>query len=76
MGTYEEWKGFKEVLDLFCLETDLKINNENSSFLYSEVNEEIRDRILTILNYKMEPVIVGFKYLGYYLKHLGYFSND
>ena len=63
MGTLEEWQGFKDVLDLFCSATGMAISVEMSSFLFSEI-EAIRDQILSLLPYGMEPIIVGFKYLG------------
>ena len=76
LGTHEEWQGYKEIMYLLCSTTCMKINNEKSSFLYSEVDEVTRDHILSLLPYKMELITLGFKYLGYHLKPLGYCSND
>ena len=76
LGNMEEWSAYKEALDLFCSATGMKISNEKSSLLFNEVDEDIRSKILTLLPYNMEPINTGFKYLGYHLKPLGYWSND
>ena len=54
----------------------MKISIEKSSFLFNEVDEDTRAEIFSPLPYKMDPISVGFKYLGYYLKPLGYCTND
>ena len=54
----------------------MKISDEKSSFLYNDIDETCRARIFSLLPYKMEPLDVGFKYLGYYLKPSGYCVND
>ena len=75
LGTYEEWRAYKDVLDLFCSTSGMSISMEKSSFLYSEVDVQTRDSIASILPFKMEALIEGFKYLGYRLKPLGYCTN-
>ena len=72
----EEWHGYKEILDLLCSSTRMKISIEKSSFLYNEVEEVTKAEIFSLLPYKMDTITVGFKYLGYYLKPLGYCTND
>ena len=52
------------------------ISVEKSSFLFNEVEDEVLDRISTLLPYKLDPIEVGFKYLSYYLKPLSYGIND
>ena len=76
LGTLEEWLVYKENLDLFCLASGMSIIVDKSSFLFNDVDEGIRNDILTILPYKMDPIDEGFKYLGYRLKPLGYGIND
>ena len=67
---------YKQLLDLFCFTTSMQISGKKSSFLYNAINEHTKENIAAILPYKMEPLSVGFKYLGFYLKPLGYHVND
>ena len=76
MGTVEEWQHYKEILDTFCSATGMEINVAKSSFLFNDIDETIRHRICNFLPLKMEPLTFGFKYLGYYLKSLGYGIKD
>ena len=76
LWTLEELQNYKELLALFCLAAGMKISVEKSSFLYNEIDEPTRSRIFSLLPFKMDPLPVGFKYLGYYLKPLGYCVND
>ena len=52
------------------------ISSEKSSFLFNDIDDDTRRNITDLLPYKMEPIIKGFKYLGYRLKPLGYRTND
>ena len=52
------------------------IGLDKSSYIYNEMDEEVLDKISALLPYKMGPIQVGFKYLGYYLKPLSYGIND
>ena len=54
----------------------MEINAEKYAFLFNNVDEPVRHQIYNIMPYKMEPMVVGFKYLGYYLKLLGYSIKD
>ena len=76
LGTLGEWKHYKELLDLFCSATGMEINDEKSSFLYNDMDEHSRENTFALLPFKMEPLSMGFKYLGYYLKPLGYCVNE
>ena len=40
------------------------------------MEDEVLNSILVLLPFKMDPILVGFEYLGYYLKPLGYGIND
>ena len=76
VGTVEEWQHFKILLDLFFLATGMSISEEKSSFLYNEIDDIVRDSVVDILTFKMDPLSMGFKYLGFYLKPMGYHAND
>ena len=54
----------------------MSISNEKSFFLFSEIDDDTRFHIHSLLPYKMEPITIGFKYLGYPLNPLGYYTND
>ena len=54
----------------------MEINADKSSFLFNNIEEPVRQQIFNLMPYKMEPIVVGFKYLGYYLKPLGYGIKD
>ena len=68
VGTLEEWKDFDEILVVFSSASGMCISMEKSSFLYSEVEEEILSGISRFIPYKMDPIMANFKYLGYFLK--------
>ena len=76
LGIVEEWKNYKKLLDTFCYATGMKISVAKSSFLYNDIDETVRSRISTLFPFKMEPLTSRFKYLGYYLKPMGYSIND
>ena len=54
----------------------MDINVDKSSFLYNNIDESVRQQISNFFPYKMEPIAAGFKYLGNYLKPLGYGIKD
>ena len=76
VGTVEEWSAYKDALDLFCSASGMTVSIEKSSFLYQNVDVDIRNKIAEFLPFRMEPLTVGFKYLGYHLKPLGYHTSD
>ena len=76
LGTVEEWQNYKDILDTFCSTTGIEISVAKSSFLYNDINDTVRSRISSLLPFKMKPLTSRFKYLGYYLKPLGYGIND
>ena len=75
-GTLTEWIAFEVILSTFCKASGMCISLDKSCFLYSNVDVDIRTDIAQELPYKMEPIIIGFKYLCYFLKPLGYKIND
>ena len=72
LGIVDEWIAYKEALDLFWSATGMSVSLEKSSFLFDDVDEEIRLHISALLPFKMDPIYTGFKYLGYHIKPLGY----
>ena len=71
VGTVEEWEAYKDALGLLCSATGMMVSTEKSSFLYHKVDDGTRCLISTFLPYNMEPISLGFKYLGFRLKPLG-----
>ena len=76
IGTLSEWMAFEVILSTFCKASGMNISLEKSCFLYNNVEEDIILDIARVLPYKMEPITSGFKYLGYFLKPLGYKVSD
>ena len=72
----DEWNAYKEALDLLCSATCMTVSIEKSSFLFHDVDEDTRRHISALLPFKIDPVTIGFKYLGYRLKPLEYRSTD
>ena len=75
-GTLSEWMAFDVILGTFCKALGMCISIDKSCFLHNNVDVDIRTDISRALPYKMEPLTTGFKYLGYYLKPLGYKVSD
>ena len=64
-GNLEEWEAYKENMDLFCSSSGMSINLDKFDYLFNNLNEEVRMGISTIFPFKMDPIELGFKYLGY-----------
>ena len=75
-GNLLEWMAFDVILGTFCQASGMCISIDKSCFLYNNVDVDIHTDIARGLPYKMEPLTTGFKYLGYYLKPLGYKVRD
>ena len=75
-GTWLEWTDFDVILSTFCKASGMCISVDKSCFLFNHVDEDILGGISRVLPYKMEPIVSGFKYLGYFLKPLGYKVSD
>ena len=75
-GSLYEWMTFEVILSTFCKESGMSISLEKSSFLFNNVDEDSLLSIARVLPYKMDTISIGFKYLGYFLKPLGYKIND
>ena len=48
------------------------ISIDKSGFLFNELDEGVLNNILNYLPYKVDPIHMGFKYLGYFIKPLRY----
>ena len=74
--TFEEWVAFKVILDTFCTASGMCINLDKSCFLFNNVEEGILNKISCTLSLNFEHISKGFKYLGYFIKPLGYLVKD
>ena len=63
-------------MNAFCLTSGMCISMDKSGFLFNNVEEEVLNSINGFLPYKLDPITQGFKYLGYYIKPLGYEVKD
>ena len=75
-GTIDEWSAYKGALDLFCGVSGMSVSPLKSSFLYQNVDSVFRGKLAELFPFKMDPITVGFKDLGFYLKPLGYHTSD
>ena len=75
-GTLSEWMAFDVILSTFCKASGMCISMEKYSFLFSNLDVDVGADIARFMPYKMDPITIGFKYLGYHLKPFGYKSND
>ena len=75
-GTLSDWMAFEVLLSSFCKASRMIISVDKSCFLYNNVEVDIRLDIAQAFPYKMEPISSGFKYLGHFLKPLGYRVSD
>ena len=76
IGTFEEWMAFKVILDILCEESGMQINLDKSCFLHNDLDADLLRRIIGFLPYRFEHINKGFKYLGYFIKPLGYLVKD
>ena len=75
-STLPEWISFDVILKAFCKASGMTISIDKSSFLFNNVNSDTLGDIARVLSYKIEPITSGFKYIGFYLKPLGYKVRD
>ena len=71
-GTLQEWDAFDIILETFCNASGMSISIDKSCFLHNNIDTVILTDFSRVLPYQMEPIHTGFKYLGFYLKPLGY----
>ena len=76
LGIFEEWVAFKVILDTFCAASGMCINMDKSCFLFNNVEKGILNRISRSLSFKYDHISLGFKYLGCFIKPLGYLMKD
>ena len=75
-GTLLEWMAFDAILSTFWKASGMCISMEKSILLFDNVDNDILLDISGFMPYKMDPLTTGFKYLGYFLKPLGYNISD
>ena len=71
-GTLLDWSAFDVILETFCKASVMRISIQKSCFLYNNIDSDILLEFARVLPYRVEPILTGFKYLGYFLKPLGY----
>ena len=71
-GTLLEWVAFDVILETFYKASGMSISLDKSCFLYNNIDVSILMNIARVLPYQMESILTGFKYLGLFLKPLGY----
>ena len=54
----------------------MQINMDKSCFPHNDLDADLLHRITGFLPYKYEHINKGFKYLGYFIKPLGYLVKD
>ena len=54
----------------------MQINLDKSCFLHNDLDVDLLRRTTGFLPYRSEHINKGFKYLGYYIKPLGYLVKD
>ena len=70
-GTLLEWMAFDVILSSFCKAFGMCISMDKSVFLFNNVETAVLHDISRIMPYKMDPLSTR-KYLGYFLRPLGY----
>ena len=67
-----EWMAFDVLLETFRSASGMSISLNKSSFLYNELDRGILHDIQHIFPFKVDPIQQGFKYLGFFIKPVGY----
>ena len=75
-GSVEEWCSFCAIISLFCEAYGLDVSEEKSIFIFANVDEGERYPFVIVLDFKMVDFLVGFKYLIFFLKLVGYTLKD
>jgi hypothetical protein len=64
----QEWKEIDSILKIFCRASGLQINVTKSTLHYSGLTEVDLDTYKNIFLYNFLEILVGLRYLGYFLK--------
>ena len=67
---------FDVILETFCSASGMSISLDKSGFLFSELDQGNLHSIQYFMPYKVDPIQLGFKYLGFFIKPLGYKVED
>ena len=76
LGTLVEWMAFEVLLENLCVASGMYISVDKSRFIFNELEEGVLNSIRLFLPYNVDPIHMGFKYLGYFIKPLGYGVKD
>ena len=71
-----EWMDFDVLLENFCSTSGMSISMNKSGFLFNEMDMGILQNIQCFFPFKADPIQLGFKYLGFFIKPLGYQAKD
>ena len=75
-GTLQEWAAFDVILETFCKASRMSISLSKSVLLHNNIPALELLNLTRFIPYKMLPITTGFKYLGFFIKPLGYRSKD
>ena len=75
-GSLHEWAAFDVILETFCKASGMSISLEKSVFLYNNIPASDVMNFSRIIPYQKLTIITGFKYLGFFIKPLGYRTRD
>ena len=76
MGTVVEWMAFDVIQETFSSASGMSISLDKSGFLFSDLDQGILHNIQQFMPFKADPIQLGFKYLVFYIKPLGYKAED
>jgi hypothetical protein len=68
IGCIDEWKSYKDVLDLFFKATWMEFNPQKSSFLEAGWDDVEPNLLKELFPFEVKPLDIGFKYLGFYMR--------
>ena len=72
----QEWMEIESILKFLCRASGLQINVTKSTLHYSRLTEVNLDTYKNIFSYKFLEILVGLRYLGYFLKQYCYKVAD
>jgi hypothetical protein len=75
-GTIRELRYLNIVLDSLCKLTRMELNLNKSYSLYNNPSDNQKRNMAQIFPMRMDPLDIGFKYLGFFLKPNNYKNGD
>ena len=67
---------FDVLLETLCSASGMSISMNKFGFFFHEMDMWILQNIQCFLPFKADPIQLGFKYLGFFIKPLGYQAKD